>query len=204
MQAKPSRRGEQTRERILDAAEQVFAEKDYSAARLEDVALAVGIKRASIVYYFTGKQELYDAVEGRIFTAMTAHTRGRHRPGGSAMNQLLDLLDGWLDFLVARPTAARILLRTSSNSYSDSRAPIRNSAVALKEWEEIIRRGQGSGEFAEASPVHLLHLLGAGFIYYSATAQLLGDERNYDPADPAELEAFRTLMHRSATALLTP
>ncbi|TXS94132.1 TetR/AcrR family transcriptional regulator [Parahaliea maris] len=204
MQAKTSRRGEQTRERILDAAEQVFAEKDYSAARLEDVAQAVGIKRASIVYYYAGKQELYDAVEERIFTAMSSHTQGTQRPGENAINQLLDLLDGWLDFLVARPTAARILLRTSSNSYSDSRAPIRNSAGALTAWEEIIRRGQASGEFAEASPMHLLHLLGAGFIYYTATAQLLGDERNYDPANPVELEAFRTLMHRSAKALLTP
>ncbi|GAB3291302.1 TetR/AcrR family transcriptional regulator [Parahaliea aestuarii] len=196
-------RGEKTRQRILDAAEELFAEKDYSAARLEDVALAVGIKRASIVYYFAGKQELYEAVEQRIFSAMMAHTRRAERPDAPAMDQLLALLDGWLDFLVGRPTAARILLRISANSYSDSSAPVRNSFVALGAWEDIIRRGQASGEFPPASPAHLLHLLGAGTIYYTATGQLLGEERNYDPADSGQLEAFRNLMHRSARSLLS-
>ncbi|WP_116368774.1 TetR/AcrR family transcriptional regulator [Parahaliea mediterranea] len=204
MDNKTHRRGEQTRQRILDAAEALFAEKDYSAARLEDVAQAVGIRRASIVYYFAGKQELYEAMEQRIFSAMMAHTQRAERPDAPAMDQLLALLDGWLDFLVGRPTAARILLRISANSYSDSSAPVRNSFVALGAWEDIIRRGQASGEFVAASSAHLLHLLGAGTIYYSATGQLLGDERNYNPAAPDQLQAFRRLMHRSARALLSP
>ena len=50
-------RAERTRASILDAAETCFAERGFSATRLEDVAEAVGIRRASIVYHFRDKRK---------------------------------------------------------------------------------------------------------------------------------------------------
>ena len=100
-------RGEMTRQAILEAAERVFAQLGYAAARLEDVALEVGIRRPSIVYYFPGKQELYDEVEAGIFASMRAFVQDRMAQVHDPMTRLLTLIDAWLDFLVARPTAAR-------------------------------------------------------------------------------------------------
>lgn len=198
------RRGERTRTRILDAAEQIFAEQDYSAARLEDVALAVGIKRASIVYYFANKQQLYDEVEKRVFEAMIARTEQQLQLADTAFDRVLAILDSWLDFLVERPTVPRLLLRDSANSYSDADTPVRISAIALQTWERVIREGQDSGELLPADPMHLLHLLGAGTILYAAAGQLLGEQRRYQPAASNQLKNFRSLLHRSAQALLTP
>ena len=62
-----SSRAERTRTAILVAAEGLFAQKGFDATRLEDVAAAVGIRRASIVYYFRDKRELYDAVLEDVF-----------------------------------------------------------------------------------------------------------------------------------------
>jgi TetR/AcrR family transcriptional regulator len=45
-----------TRAAILDAAEALFSERGFDATRLEDVAERVGIRRASIVYYFKDKR----------------------------------------------------------------------------------------------------------------------------------------------------
>ena len=55
-------RGKETRQAILRAAEQVFAERGYAGARMDDVAAEVGIKRASMVYYFRDKRSLYVAL----------------------------------------------------------------------------------------------------------------------------------------------
>lgn len=55
-------RGERTRASILEAAERLFADRGYTNTRLADVAEQVGIRRASIVYYFRDKRELYEAV----------------------------------------------------------------------------------------------------------------------------------------------
>src|SRR5689334_16248018 len=84
---------EMTRQRILDAGETIFAELGYAAARLEDVAQAVGIRRASIVYYFASKQELYDAVEANLFAALQEQSRRRLEGGGSALQQLQRMFD---------------------------------------------------------------------------------------------------------------
>ncbi len=75
MVAAPRARAEKTRGTILDAAEAVFAEKGFAAARLEDVAAIVGIRRASIVYYFRDKRDLYEAVLERLFSNLHARFR---------------------------------------------------------------------------------------------------------------------------------
>lgn len=51
-----------TRERILDAAEQVFAEKGLGAAPVRDIAARVGLNPASLYNHFAGKEDLYEAV----------------------------------------------------------------------------------------------------------------------------------------------
>ena len=52
-------RAERTRASILEVAEVIFAEKGFDGTRLEDVAQAVKIRRASIVYYFKDKSATF-------------------------------------------------------------------------------------------------------------------------------------------------
>ena len=52
-------------ERILDAAEQLFAEFGYHGVTLKDVAARVGVSSALIHYHFNGKESIYEAVWAR-------------------------------------------------------------------------------------------------------------------------------------------
>jgi TetR/AcrR family transcriptional regulator len=61
--------GQQTRstsERILDAAEDLFAKKGYSATSLSDVADKVGIRSPSLYNHFKNKEALYQTVLNRL------------------------------------------------------------------------------------------------------------------------------------------
>ena len=60
--ARPLAKADRTRAAVLEAAERLFARRGYAATRLEDVAEAVGVKRAALFYHFRDKQALYDAV----------------------------------------------------------------------------------------------------------------------------------------------
>lgn len=51
-----------TRERIVEAAFALFAERGYHAVSVRDIAAAVGIKDASLYNHFPGKQAIFDAV----------------------------------------------------------------------------------------------------------------------------------------------
>jgi AcrR family transcriptional regulator len=58
----PRRKGELTAERILDAAESLFAANGYAGTTLRDVASAVGLRTPSLYNHFASKDALYAAV----------------------------------------------------------------------------------------------------------------------------------------------
>lgn len=61
-----------TSERILDAAEQLFAAAGYSATSLADVADMVGIRTPSLYNHFRNKEALYGAVLDRLIVSFSA------------------------------------------------------------------------------------------------------------------------------------
>jgi AcrR family transcriptional regulator len=103
-------RGERTRAAILEAGERLFADRGYTNTRLADVAEQVGIRRASIVYYFRDKRELYEAVLDEAFgplLAMHRDTLAADIPVAAKLERLAIELStyGW-----ERPTAFRLVL----------------------------------------------------------------------------------------------
>lgn len=70
MEARPKRRideiGEQSRIRILDAAETLFAERGYERTSFADIAQQSGISRGSIPWHFDNKDGLLMAVVERM------------------------------------------------------------------------------------------------------------------------------------------
>lgn len=63
---------EETRSRILDAAERVFSERGVSRTSLEDVAQAAGVTRGAIYWHFKDKRDLFAAMVDRVTLPMEA------------------------------------------------------------------------------------------------------------------------------------
>ncbi|MCD9879706.1 TetR/AcrR family transcriptional regulator [Streptomyces sp. NR30] len=59
-----------THRRLLDAAVTVFAEKSFLDARMEDIAQAAGVTRATVYAHFPGKAEIVDALVDRVYGLM--------------------------------------------------------------------------------------------------------------------------------------
>lgn len=206
MDIKPIRhsRGEATRQAILDAAETIFAEVGFTTARLEDVAAVVGIRRPSIVYYFSNKQDLYDAVEEDIFAGMHRVALARMAQHDKPLDKLLGLLDGWLDFLVARPSAARIIQRLVADVTPRAGNPTQFSNILLRDVETVVNEGVAAGDFRPVRPMHVVNAVGSSSLFYVCNGKQLGSSRSYDAADPDELESFRELLHLLTRAAVAP
>ncbi|MCX7050127.1 MAG: CerR family C-terminal domain-containing protein [Candidatus Sumerlaeota bacterium] len=56
------RRALNSRERILEAAAQVFGQRGYKAATIREICRAAGVGVASVNYYFRNKESLYLAI----------------------------------------------------------------------------------------------------------------------------------------------
>ena len=61
---------------IVDAALEVFAEKGFAAAKLDDIARRAGISKATLYLYFETKEEIFRAV-ARAAVARSRDDRGR-------------------------------------------------------------------------------------------------------------------------------
>ncbi|HEY4545669.1 MAG TPA: TetR/AcrR family transcriptional regulator [Pedomonas sp.] len=192
-----------TREDILREAERIFAEVGFAGASLDDIAKAVGIRRPSVLHHFPSKREIYDTVEAQFYEDLRRHSLGR-KVEGAAMDQLKALLRGWLDFMVNRPTVARLILRNSSDHVSRTAEPVKFSDAIIREFEAIIEAGQRDGQFAAVEPMLAMHLLTTPILMYVSTSRLLGEKRIYDPSDPDRLAQFWSMLERSAEAVLRP
>src|SRR5678815_802393 len=54
--------GERTRQAILDAGLQTFAEKGYFGSSLRDIATLVGVRESALYNYFNSKEALFHAI----------------------------------------------------------------------------------------------------------------------------------------------
>ena len=63
---KDRRRGEDTKERVLEEACKVFAEKGYRDATHAEICRRAGTNAAAVNYYFASKESLYRAVFERL------------------------------------------------------------------------------------------------------------------------------------------
>src|SRR5688572_10458135 len=95
-----------TAERILDAAEAVFAERGFDAASLGDVADRVGIRPQAIYNHFSGKRELYAAVLERLLDPFLELLDDAAEAGGS---QAAHALTRDIAYHARNPHLARIL-----------------------------------------------------------------------------------------------
>lgn len=97
-----------TADRILDAAEDLFAEKGYSATSLGDVADRVGIRSPSLYNHFKNKEALYQAVLDRLLEDFSAPL-AELDSGPVTQDRVMQ----WLETIVrqhhANPNLARLL-----------------------------------------------------------------------------------------------
>ena len=68
-----TRPSEITRERILKAAERLFAERGYEATSIRAIVAKTRVNQAAINYHFAGKDGLYREVLRAAFRALTEH-----------------------------------------------------------------------------------------------------------------------------------
>jgi TetR/AcrR family transcriptional regulator len=192
--------GEETRAAILAAAERHFAERGFEAARLEDIAADVGIRRAAIFYHFSDKHELYAAV---LDAALGDAERALPAQGGPA-ERILAAMSGWIEYVAQRPTVARLILREAASAQPGVASPLLRAGGASVEWfRKRIDEGVACGELEPITDLHrFISLMGATTVFHFAAMPLLTPAVPFDPSSRTELERHKREMLRVARHML--
>lgn len=74
-QERGTKRGEQTRRQILDAARRVFERDDYLSVGVADIAREAGVAHGSFYTYFTSKLDVFRVICAEVAEAVDASVR---------------------------------------------------------------------------------------------------------------------------------
>src|SRR3954468_9202181 len=87
------------RGQILDAANELFAERGYEEVLVEDIARAAGVTRGLVHHYFGGRKDVFIALVERLGGL---REEGLRLPvGRSARARVADTVSRWLDWTEA-------------------------------------------------------------------------------------------------------
>src|SRR3954469_13700754 len=67
-----SRKGVQTRARLVDAAKQIFEEHGFLEARISDIAERAGLSHGSFYHYFDSKEQVFREVAEEVLNRLAA------------------------------------------------------------------------------------------------------------------------------------
>jgi AcrR family transcriptional regulator len=140
MSSEPARRWRRRKDarpaEIVDAALEVFAERGFSAARLDDVAARAGISKGTLYLYFPSKEELFKAVVRQALLPNLARVERllREHPGPAAAQ--VELMIGQIGALLQNTRIGAIpkLIIAESGNFPE---------LARFYLEEVIQRGLG-------------------------------------------------------------
>lgn len=130
----PTRRAEQaaaTRQRLVDAAARLFAERGYSASSVAAIGEEAGVSRGLVNFHFATKenllhaviQQLVDELEQRMFPA---------DPPDDPLEALGVMVQAHRRFLTDQPERARLLFRLQAEAL--------NPTLELRAFEHLHQR----------------------------------------------------------------
>ncbi len=156
-----------TAESILQAAAQVFAEKGYDGARVEEIARAAKVNKATLYYQIGDKQALYEAIIYRIMSGMAEQIEQEI----AAAPKASDKLRCFIQTLACHGGIAKQFSSIMMREIADEGVRLKDPALqqmgrVFGLLNDILELGVESGEFRQVNPMatHML-IIGSLLVY---------------------------------------
>jgi AcrR family transcriptional regulator len=138
------------RERILNAAADLFARCGYENSSIADLAAALGVSKAAIYHYYTTKQAIYDAIILDVLAGLTQAVSEAVAAESSSSQRLRAFMLAHANYFESHhPHFVTMLIGYSGMEVGD-----RQDASRLRdEYEQLLRailtEGMHNGEFRQ-------------------------------------------------------
>jgi AcrR family transcriptional regulator len=162
-----------TRQRILDAALEVFGERGIAGASVDDVASAAGLTKGAVYYYFDDKDDLARDLQHQLWAQLAERALAAYDADLTITENLLACFEAFLDAVRAMPVA-RVFLREAWFVPELDTAGRAEQEDALGPIRDLLVDGMARGELVELDPdattrvlvgalmEGTLHVLGSG------------------------------------------
>lgn len=147
------------RQHILEAAEQVFAERGFETAKVQEISKLAGLSMGTIYAIFPGKTDIFRAILEERAAELLAIVEEVVARRSGPREALHALIEGYIDYFLSHPSLLRMHLRLGS---SWALRPAQGEDSRGEQWEriqalqaQIFQRGIREGVFVDEDPVYL-------------------------------------------------
>ncbi|MEE8046870.1 MAG: TetR/AcrR family transcriptional regulator [Dehalococcoidia bacterium] len=137
----------QTRERILEAAEAVFADNGYHDALVDEIGKRTSMSKGGLYFHFPSKEDLFFAVMDRLANKLVMRAEKAAAKADSPLEAAEAALGAVLSALSVQKRLARLLITqgySMGNAFEAKRAEMfdRFAGVIARELEAAKESGQ--------------------------------------------------------------
>jgi TetR/AcrR family transcriptional regulator len=186
-----------SREKILEVAEALFARRGFSGVGMREVADAAGLGKSSLFHHFRSKAQLYLAALARALGRIEERFEPVLSVPGGPLERLDRSIDALVDVLVEHPATARLLLRAliedeefPEDSVAEQEAVDRALQGILEGIRRLLREGIEFGALRDASVAHTVQTLIGATVYHFASGEF-GEDLLGHPLFSAEAVSRR-------------
>lgn len=177
---RPRSKGEQTAERILDVAEELFAERGYAGATLREVAGRVGLRIPSLYNHFPGKEALYVAVLERGVGPVMGVLSEYLDAEGEAYRDASRVVERVIDLLALHPNLARLIQHETLSGGERINPALRDwMQRAFARAHEMVEETPATARWGDRAPLLVLavyHIVIGYFAMAPLYAQIGGGD----------------------------
>jgi AcrR family transcriptional regulator len=190
---------EAKRQVILDAALDVFAERGFANARLEDVAARAGVAKGTVYLYVSSKEALFEELVRTAIAVPVQELQARVLASDMPTEALLRMLFAFVvrEVLGSKRREIVRLVLSEANRFPDIAALYHREVISrgLALMRQIVSRAVERGEFMSDEVVRFPHLVFAPALVALVWKTLFD---RFDPLDAAAmLDAHVTVLMRA-------
>ena len=171
-----------TRETILEAAAQVFRQKGFHGASMQDIAEAVNLQKASLYHHVSSKQEILLALLDRALELLLERISAiSNQSSIPADEKLKKMIRAYLQILAEKTDLSAVLLfehRSLERKQHARHVPNRDKFEAL--WRGVLEEGVASKLFECNDPAlsarAILGILNWTITWYRPNGELTIDQ----------------------------
>ncbi|MET1255328.1 TetR/AcrR family transcriptional regulator [Aliikangiella maris] len=172
-----------TKTKILDAAEELFAERGFAETSLRVITAKAEVNLASVNYHFGSKKSLIEAVFDRFMQSFTAQIMKEmailEKNKSIDISQVLGtLVEPLMGTDNVRPNGASVFMKLLGRAYAESQGHIRryvmhNYAHVLARFTRLLQKA--CPQIAASEMFWRLHFMLGAFIFTLAGHEALQD-----------------------------
>lgn len=183
-------------QKILDAAEIIFAEQGFNGAALEAIAEKAGLSKQNMLYYFPSKESLYQTVLKHILDLWIEKMALMEQAGDTPSVMLENYIRGKLEISRLRPYGSKVFANEVISGASHLQVYLKNDLLPQLEADlELVRSWIAHGQMDPIDPEHLFFTIWAStqtYADFSSQISLALGKRELDEEDFQKAGDFLT------------